>query len=125
QLMPRSTRSRPRRPAAVSAAAGLEADRPLISLLAQTTRASDILPALHQHALEVNGGACSLLFQHNPRNALLHATSGFHLDALRTDAWSPGAEEAAVVAAAFDQRVPMLVADADRQTPDLAARLQV
>jgi PAS domain S-box-containing protein len=122
--MPRPTRTRSRRPLSVGRTVGSEApDRPLISLLAQCSRPSDILPALHQHALDVTGGECSLLFQHNPRNGLLHSTSGFHLDALRTDAWLPGTEEAAVVAASFDRREPTMVADADRQTPDLAARL--
>jgi PAS domain S-box-containing protein len=124
QEMPRSTRTRTRRPAEAGRLAGsMTADRPLIALLAQTTKPSDMLPALHQHALDVTGGVCTLLFQHNPRNGLLHSTSGFRIDALRTDAWSPGTEEAAVVEGAFDQAQPMLVPDADRQTPDLAARL--
>jgi len=122
--MPRSTRTRTRRPAAAGRLAGSgPTDHSLIALLAQTTKPSDILTALHQHALDVTGGICSLLFQHNPRNGLLHSTSGFHLDALRTDAWSPGTVEAAVVQGAFDEAQPMLVTDADRQTPDLAARL--
>ena len=82
-----------------------------------------MLPHLHQHALDVCGGTCSLLFQHNPRNGALQATSGFALEALRTDPWLPGPEETACVAGAFERRMPTLVADAPRQTPDLAARL--
>jgi PAS domain S-box-containing protein len=99
------------------------ADRPLISLLAQTTKPSDILPALHQHALDLTGGICSLLFQHNPRNGLLHSTSAFHLDDLRPDAWAPASAEAAVVDGVFDRGEATLVTNADRQMPDLAARL--
>src|SRR5215216_3121618 len=122
--MPRSQRTRSRRSVAPGRAAGSDpADRPLISLLAQTTKPSDILPALHQLALDVTGGICSLLFQHNPRNGLLHSTSAFHLDDLRTDAWSPASGEAAVVGAVFDRAEPTLVTNADRQVPDLAARL--
>src|SRR5262245_54703190 len=72
----------------------------LLSLLAHTPRLIDLLPHLHQHALEVTGGTHSLLFEHNPRNGALQATSGFGLDALQTDPWVPATEEAALVAAA-------------------------
>ena len=83
----------------------------------------DLLPHLHQHALDATGGTCSLLFEHNPRNGVLQATSGFGLDVLRTDPWMPAADEAALVADAFARRTPALIADADRRAPDLAARL--
>jgi PAS domain S-box-containing protein len=112
--MPRETRSRP---------ASSTALRPLSSLLAHSTTPNELLPHLHQHALDVTGGSCSLLFQHNPRTGGLQATSGFGLETLRTDPWLPGSDEATLVADAFARRVPTLVADAVRQTPDLAARL--
>jgi two-component system NtrC family sensor kinase len=99
------------------------AQRPLASLLAHSVKATDLLPHLHQHALEVTGGACSLLFQNNPRTDGLQATSGFGVEALRTDPWMPGADEAALVADGFARRAPTLVQDTGRQTPDLAARL--
>jgi PAS domain S-box-containing protein len=73
--------------------------------------------------LDATGGVCSLLFQHNPRNGGLQATSGFGLEALRTDPWMPGAEEAALVADGFARRAPTLVQDTGRQTPDLSGRL--
>jgi len=63
---------------------------PLTSLLAHSTTPADLLPHLHQHALDVTGGTRSLLFQHNPRNGALQATSGFGLETLRTDPWLPG-----------------------------------
>jgi len=94
-----------------------------VSLLAQASKPSELLPLLHQHALDVTGGVCSLLFQHNPRNGLLHATSAFGLHVLRTDPWIAGPEEAALVASAFDRRKPIVVADLDRHMPDLATRL--
>jgi signal transduction histidine kinase len=115
---PRLTRPRPG-----SDAGPRTAQRPLASVLAHSATRNDLLPHLHQHLLDVTGGSCSLLFQHNPRNSGLHATSGFGLDALRTDPWIPGPEETALVADAFTRRVPTLVADAVRQTPDLANRL--
>jgi signal transduction histidine kinase len=79
---------------------------------------------LHQHALDLTGGARSLLFQWNPRTGGLQATSGFGLDSLRSDPWLPGPIETAVVADAFERRVPTLVADTVHQTPDLAVRLE-
>src|SRR5213593_988848 len=89
------------------------AQRPLASLLAHSIKAIDLVPHLHQHALDATGGVCSLLFQHNPRNGALQATSGFGLDELRTDPWVPGADEAALVASAFERTAPTLVADAN------------
>jgi two-component system NtrC family sensor kinase len=94
-----------------------------VSLLAHISKPSDLLPHLHQHALDVTGGNCSLLFQHNPRNGVLQATSAFALEELRTDPWMPGPEESALVASAFERRMPIFVSDADRQMPDLSARL--
>jgi PAS domain S-box-containing protein len=112
--MPRETRNRP---------ANSTAQRPLASLLAHSTTPNELLPHLHQYALDATGGSCSLLFQHNPRTGGLQATSGFGLDALKSDPWLPGSEEAAVVADAFARRTPTLVVDTVRQTPDLALRL--
>jgi PAS domain S-box-containing protein len=99
------------------------AQRPLASLLAHSTTPNELLPHLHQHALDVTGGSCSLLFQHNPRTGALQATSAFDLDALKTDPWLPGPDEAAVISDAFARRMPTLVADTTRQMPELAARL--
>lgn len=99
------------------------ASAPLVTLLAYAGGPSDLLPHLHQQAVERAGGACSLLFQHNPRNGALQATSGFGLDTLRSDPWLPDFEEAAVVTSAFDRRAPVLLPDADRRMPDLSARL--
>ena len=99
------------------------AQRPLASLLAHSANANELLPHLHQHALDVTGGICSLLFRHNPRTGDLQATSGFALDALRTDPWIPRRDEATLVAEAFTRRAATLVADAPRQAPELGARL--
>jgi PAS domain S-box-containing protein len=112
------------RPAPGSDAGGTGiVQRPLTSLLAHSETPNDLLPHLHQHALDVTGGSRSLLFQHNPRNGALQATSGFGLETLRTDPWLPGPDEASLVADAFARGLPTLVGDAPRQSPDLAARL--
>ncbi len=126
--MPRDTRTRRlTRPASggrttAGPAAGTAA-LPLISLLARTPRLIDLLPHLHQQALDATHGDCALLFEFNPGSGVMQATSGFGLDELRTDPWNPGPEEAELVEDAFSCRVPTLVPDARRQMPDLAARL--
>jgi PAS domain S-box-containing protein len=99
------------------------APRPLISWLAHAATVTELLPHLHQYAVDATGGTRSILFRHNPRNGVLQATSGFALDALRTEPWAPGAEESSLVARLFERREPALVADLTRQMPDLADRL--
>ncbi|HEY3044593.1 MAG TPA: ATP-binding protein [Vicinamibacterales bacterium] len=95
----------------------------LVSLLAHTKRLVDLLPPLHQHALDVTGGSRLLLFEHNPRNGVMQATSGFGLDAFPTEPWAPAPDEAAIVSDAFARGTPLVVTDADRDMPDLASRL--
>jgi PAS domain S-box-containing protein len=97
--------------------------RPVVSLLAHEFRQSELLPKLHQHALDRTGGQCALLFQHNPRNGALHATSGFGLEILRSDPWQPVPPEASILAGAFERQEPVLVRDAVQRMPDLAGRL--
>ena len=101
----------------------MEPGRPLVSVLAHSSRPTELLSVLHEYALDVTGGACAILFQHNPRNGLLHATSGHALETLRVEAWMPDRDEAGLVDSTFDTRSAVLVADADRITPDLSARL--
>jgi signal transduction histidine kinase len=95
----------------------------LLALLAGGSGLVDLLPHLHKHAIDVTGGTCTLLFEHNPRNGSLHATSGYGLDELRTDPWIPGTAEASIVARTFETREPTFVADVAREMPDLGARL--
>src|SRR2546423_12259421 len=94
----------------------------LVSLLAHIAKPGELLSHLHQFALDSTSGVCSLLFQHNPRNGVLQATSGFALDALRTDPWIPAPDEGAIVTSAFERRAPAFVPHTQRQMPDLAAR---
>ena len=95
----------------------------LLALLAGRSGLVDLLPHLHQHAIDVTGGTCTLLFEHNPRNDSLHATSGYGLDELRTDPWIPGPDEAEIVTRTFATGLPTFVADVTREMPELAARL--
>src|SRR4051812_46194401 len=122
--MPREIQTR--RQAGVSSAAERTsgtgfAPPSLVSLLAHTNRLVDLLPLLHQHALDVTGGSRVLLFEHNPRNGVMQATSGFGLDHFPTEPWAPAPREAAIVSDAFGRGAPLVVADADRDMPDLAS----
>jgi PAS domain S-box-containing protein len=95
----------------------------LMALLAGGTRATDLLPHLHRQALDTTGGQCSLLFEHNPRSGAFHATSGYGLDELRVEPWTPSSGEAALLTQAFTRREPVLVTDVTFQMPDLGLRL--
>jgi PAS domain S-box-containing protein len=122
--MPRNARTGRADQVASAVSAGVDSSRPLISLLARSPGPNELLSGLHEHALEVTGGVCSILFQHNPRNGLLHATSGCGLDSLRVEAWTPDGDERGLIDSTFDGRSAILVADADRLAPDLSARLE-
>jgi PAS domain S-box-containing protein len=97
---------------------------PLVSLVARTTRLIELLPHLHQRALQATNGDSSLLFEPNARHGIMQATSGFGLETLGTDPWTSGAAESAVVSAAFERNGPTLVTELERQAPDLASRLE-
>jgi signal transduction histidine kinase len=65
-----------------------------------------------------------LLFEHNPRNAVLQATSGYGVDELRTDPWAPSDAEGALVSETFIRRAPTFVSDVAQQMPELSERLK-
>src|SRR5882724_2364811 len=126
RFMSRNTRTRRlTQPATPVPAPAADTTAPaLVSLLAQAARPTDVLPQLHQYALQVTGGACALLFEHNPRNAVLQATSGYGVDELLTDPWSPSENEGALVADAFARRSSTFVSDLADQMPDLSERIK-
>jgi signal transduction histidine kinase len=96
----------------------------VLSLLAHPNGPNAAIASLHEQALQLTGGSCSLLFAYSPRAGRMQAASGFALAEPRTEPWIPTALEAAVVAEAFTRRRPIFVADAKHRTPDLAARLR-
>src|SRR6186997_1451430 len=126
--MPRNTRTHrmpgPLKDAlSVAPAPAVRAAEPIVSLLARASRLTEVLPHLHQHALDATQGTCSLLFEFDPGSGLMQATSGFGLEELVTDPWIPGPPESKLVSDAFARQGPMFVADADRQMPELTERL--
>lgn len=114
----------PRRSATPVSTVGSSSDLPpLASLLARSRLPADLLPQLHQHVLDVTGGCCSMLFERNPRDGRLLATSAFGLDTLQADIFNPGAEEARLVEAALARDTGTSVANGRREAPELASRL--
>src|SRR4051812_50166181 len=95
--MPRETRARP---------VASTASRPLASLLAHSTTPNELLPHLHQHALDLTGGSCSLLFSPKPRTRGLQPTSRVGPRAPRAGPPRPGPTEEAAVTRPFDRRAP-------------------
>src|SRR5215831_13774970 len=106
--MPRTDMKSAPRPRDARAPDGTETTLPsTVSLLARAPAQSSVLPYLHQHAVARSGGTCSVLFRHNPRTGALHATSGYGLEALRTDPWVSEPAEAALVTTAFESAAPL------------------
>src|SRR5262249_6002540 len=99
------------------------APAPLTTILAATPRLIDVLPALHQHALDATGGSSVLLFEFNPRTGVMQATSGFDVEALVTEPWIGDTAESALVNSAFVRGGATAVARLAKDAPDLAERL--
>jgi PAS domain S-box-containing protein len=99
------------------------APRPFATLLARSRTLADLLPPLHQRAIAMTAGVCSLLFEHNARTGAMQPTSGYGLDARPADPWTPRPPEARLVSEAFSRTSATFVPDADRRMPELAARL--
>jgi PAS domain S-box-containing protein len=60
---------------------------------------------------------------HNARTGAMHATSGYGLEAIPTDPWIPAPPETLLLKDAFSRSSPTLVTNAERQAPDLFARM--
>jgi signal transduction histidine kinase len=95
----------------------------LARVLARHARMADLLPHLHQYAVDTAKGRCSVLLQTNPRTALLHPTSAFGLDYLPTAPWLTGHEEARLAETAMASDAPILASDLPVRHPALADNL--
>jgi signal transduction histidine kinase len=120
---PRARRPRPapvtRQPDPARAAES----EPLISLLTRAAKLTDVLPHLHQRALDTTGAVCSLLFEVNFPHGGFQATSAVGVNQLPIDAWCPMVRDRHLVTACFAGRKPLVIADADRQMPELSRRV--
>jgi len=60
---------------------------PLLQTLARTDRLGELLPILHQHAVDAVKGVASILFQFDPTGEWLQATSGYGVERLPPQTW--------------------------------------
>ena len=84
---------------------------------------ADLLPLLHEHAVEAAGGSCSILFQFDPRGERLQATSAFGVDLLPLDPWPADPREARVPEIALVETQPLFLPDLRNSAPRLAQYL--
>jgi signal transduction histidine kinase/GAF domain-containing protein len=95
----------------------------LARVLARHARMSDLLPQLHQYAVDTARGRCSVLLQTNPRTALLHPTSAFGLEYLPTAPWLTADHELRLVSDATRADQPTVVRDLPTRFSALATHL--
>jgi signal transduction histidine kinase len=95
----------------------------LARVLARHARMADLLPHLHEYAVDTAQGRCSVLLQTNPRTALLHPTSAFGLDYLPTSPWMTAPEEARLGEIAARSDAPVVASDLRNRFPALAETL--
>src|ERR671920_530148 len=81
----------------------------------------DVLPHIHQQAIEATGGTCAVLFEVNPRTQALQATSGYATASLDTTPWTLSDGDAIAVEEAFTRGTPIGVMTAT--LPELSRRL--
>jgi signal transduction histidine kinase len=84
---------------------------------------ADLLPHLHEYAVDTAKGRCSVLLQTNPRTGLLHPTSAFGLDYLPTSPWLTGGEEARLAKTAIGADGAVFASDLRTRHPALADNL--
>ena len=92
----------------------------LARVLARHARMADLLPHLHEYAVDTAQGRCSVLLQTNPRTALLHPTSAFGLDALPTSPWLTGSDDRHLAETAIGSDGPVVASDLRSRHPELA-----
>jgi PAS domain S-box-containing protein len=92
-------------------------------MMAESARASDAFPLLHEEAMTAIGGRCSVLLQVNPRTSLLHPTSIHNLEALPLDPWEVNTLEARAADEAFGNEFPLVIPNLRKRLPGLAESL--
>jgi signal transduction histidine kinase len=84
---------------------------------------ADLLPQLHQYAVDAAAGRCSVLLQTNPRTALLHPTSAYGLDYLPTSPWLTDDFEFHLASEAMRGDQPRAITEVGTRYPSLASHL--
>jgi two-component system NtrC family sensor kinase len=80
----------------------------LVRAIALRARIGDLLPELHQHALRVAGGRCTVLTRWNPRTERLIGTSAAGLEQLDPDPWLRTSAERTAAERAWDVDTPLV-----------------
>ena len=93
----------------------------LLQALSATDRLGDLLPLLHQHAVDAIGGRTTIVFQFDPSGEWLQATSAFGIDQLPTEPWL--ASGGLVPHPLFRDARPIFVADLARSVKGVAEYL--
>jgi signal transduction histidine kinase len=84
---------------------------------------ADLLPQLHEYAVDAAGGRCSVLLQTSPRTALFHPTSAYGLDYLPTSPWLTDDFEFHLASEAMRGDQPRGIPELATRYPSLAAHL--
>jgi signal transduction histidine kinase len=95
------------------------AARDLLELLTTSDRLSELLPALHTHAVAAVGGRAAILFQFDRQRDWLQATSGFAVSELPTQPWRGHAFPPPI----FQDPTPLFIPDLQHAVPGLAEYL--
>lgn len=96
----------------------------LARVLARHARMADLLPHLHEYAVETAAGRASVLLQVHPRTGQLHPTSAFGLEYLPTSPWLTDGDAARIARQAMQVDAAAWLRDLPSQFPELAGRLQ-
>ena len=95
------------------------AERELLRALATTDRLSELLVALHAHAVAAVGGRSAMLFEFGRAGDWLQATSAFGVEELPTEPWRGDAFPSTI----FQDPAPLFVPDVQRAVAGLAEYL--
>jgi PAS domain S-box-containing protein len=89
-----------------------------------SARLVDLLPDLHQHAVQLAAGTCSVLVQCTPRDERLLASSATGLEQLAPEPWLTTAAGRLATERAWEERNIVILNDLSEQVPELTARLR-
>lgn len=95
----------------------------LATRLAQAETLHEVLPFLHQQAVEATGGQCAVLFDLNPATGALTASSGYAVPALDTRRWIPHEADQTVLDDVFSRRAPTVIGSSSSLAVELMPRV--
>ncbi len=91
---------------------------------ATSARLVDLLPDLHQHAVQLAEGTCSVLVQLTPRDDRLLASSATGVEELAAEPWLASSPGRRATERAWEEKNIIILNDLAEQVPELTARLK-